>query len=220
MCSAVIFDMDGVLTDTEPVINAAALAALKEFEVDARPEDFTEFVGTGEDRYIGGVAEMHGHRYDPVMKKRTYEIYLDILPDMVNPIPGVHDLLQRLREQAVPLAVATSADHVKMKANLAAVNVPLDWFRVIVTGEDIDNKKPSPDIYLHTAGRLSLAPSECCVVEDAVNGVLAAKAAGMRCVAVTGSFHKDALRAVGADCVRDRIAEVTLEDLGIANVAG
>ncbi len=74
---AVIFDMDGVLTDSEPLINAAAIAMFKELGLTVAPSDFLPFVGTGEDRYIGGVAESHHFPIDlPAAKRRTYEIYL------------------------------------------------------------------------------------------------------------------------------------------------
>jgi beta-phosphoglucomutase len=74
-------------------------------------------------------------------------------------------------------------------------------------------RKPHPDIFSEAARRLGVSADACCVVEDAVNGVQAAKAAGMRCVAVTTSFPCEALAAAGADLVRTAIAEVTLDDL-------
>lgn len=213
MWQAVIFDMDGVLTDSEPVINAAAIAGLKEYGVESVPEDFAPFVGMGEDRYIGGVAEKYGTPYVLTMKKRVYEIYLEILPGMIKSFPGVHTLLRQLRQAGVPLAVATSADRIKMEANLEAIDVPLGWFDTLVVGEDVEHKKPAPDIYLAAAAKLGLPATACCVVEDAVNGVQAAIAAGMRCVAVTSSFPAAILAAAAPTLIRDRIAAVTLEDL-------
>src|SRR5512141_2349715 len=81
---AVIFDMDGVLTDSEPLINAAAIAMFREKGLRVLPEDFLPFVGTGEDRYIGGVAEKYEFPLDVQQaKKRTYEIYLDLVPTLL-----------------------------------------------------------------------------------------------------------------------------------------
>ena len=212
--SAVLFDMDGVLVDSEPIINAAAIRALAEFGVQAQPDDFLPFVGAGEDRYVGGVAELHGKTYVLEMKRRTYEWYLELLPAMGKAFPGARRLVERLRERGVACAVASSADRIKVEANLTkALGVSLDLFAALVTGEDVVRRKPHPDIFLEAARRVGAPAAACCVVEDAVNGVEAAKAAGMRCVAVTTSFSEEALLAAGADLVRPAIADVNLEDL-------
>ena len=217
MQRAVIFDMDGVLTDSEPVINAAAIAGLKEFGVDAKPADFLPFVGAGEDRYIGGVAALYGKEYVTEMKDRVYEIYLEMLPSRIQTFAGVHDLLTALRNNATPLAVASSADRIKVVANLEAIGVDLSWFAIIVTGEDVEHKKPAPDIYLYTARKMALDPAACTVVEEALHGVQAAKAAGMRCVAVAHSFEAHELGKAGADVVHTTIADVSLTDLQVAS---
>ena len=87
---AVIFDMDGVLTDSEPLINAAAIAMFKEKGLEAQPSDFLPFVGAGEDRYIGGVAEKHHFPLDlPAAKRRTYEI----MPSLVGSEMCIRDRL-------------------------------------------------------------------------------------------------------------------------------
>lgn len=213
-CSAVLFDMDGVLVDSEPIINAAAIRALAEFGVEARPEDFVPFVGAGEDRYVGGVAELHGKTYVLDMKRRTYDWYLKLLPAMGKAFPGAKQLVERLRQLGIACAVASSADRIKVEANLTQVlGVPLNLFAAIINGEDVARRKPHPDIFLEAARRLGVAADACCVVEDAVHGVEAAKAAGMRCVAVATSFPQEALAAAGADLVRPTIAQITLDDL-------
>jgi beta-phosphoglucomutase len=100
---------------------------------------------------------------------------------------------------------------IKVRANLETIGLPVKFWDAIVMGEDVKNKKPAPDIFLSAAAKLGLDPKECVVVEDAVNGVQAAKAAGMRCVAVAISFPADRLQE--ADVVRARIADVFLADL-------
>ena len=216
MIRAVIFDMDGVLTDSEPVINAAAIAGLREYGIDPKPEDFHPFVGMGEDGYIGGVAARYGLTYAPEMKRRVYEIYLDILPGMIRAFPGVRELLQSLMARDIRLAVASSADRVKVEANLGAIGVGLAWFGAVVVGEDVERKKPAPDIFLAAARRLGVPPAACCVVEDAPNGVRAAKAAGMRCVAVEQSFPAADLAPAGPEVIRASVSGIRLADLGIA----
>jgi HAD superfamily hydrolase (TIGR01509 family) len=213
---AVIFDMDGVLTDSEPLINAAAVAMFKELGLVVRPEDFFPFIGTGENSYIGGVAEKHGFPLDiPAAKKRTYEIYLEMVPTRLRAFPGAVELARKLKARGVRIAVASSADLIKIEANLNKIGLPPTEWDAIVCAEHVTHKKPAPDIFLAAARKLGLAPAECVVIEDAINGIQAAKAAGMRCVAVASSFPADQLHE--ADLVRETIAEVRLSDLGLTD---
>ena len=91
---AVVFDMDGVLTDSEPLINQAAIAMFAERGLAVQPEDFFPFIGTGENRYLGGVAEKYGFVIELASaKKRTYEIYLELVPAKLHAFPGATDPL-------------------------------------------------------------------------------------------------------------------------------
>jgi HAD superfamily hydrolase (TIGR01509 family) len=209
---AVIFDMDGVLTNSEPLINAAAIAMFKEQGLDVQPDDFLPFVGTGEERYVGGVAETYNFPFDPVAgKQRTYQIYLDLVPTQLEAFPGVHELVHACKAAGLLVAVASSADRIKVTANLQKIKLPPEAWDAVIAGEQVQNKKPAPDIFLAAAQALGVAPSECVVVEDAVNGIQAAKAAGMRCVAVAQTFPAQRLQE--ADIVRNTVADVKLADL-------
>lgn len=209
---AVIFDMDSVLADSEPLINAAAIAMFRENGLVVQSEDFLPFVGAGEDRYIGGVAEKYRFPLDlPEAKRRTYEIYLDLVPLQLEAIPGVHDLVRTCRNTGLRVAVASSADEIKVAANLGKIGLPMEFWDAVVTGEQVKHKKPAPDIFLSAARNLGVNPAACVVVEDAVNGIRAAKAAGMRCIAVTQTFPAERLQE--AAIVRDRISQVRLSDL-------
>lgn len=214
--AAVIFDMDGVLTDSEPIINAAAVAMFHERGVIVRPEDFLPFVGTGEDRYIGGVAEQYGIALDlPAAKRRTYEIYLSFVPDRLNAFPGAVELVKSCRKAGALCAVASSADRIKIDANLHKIGLPPEEWSAIICGDDVPRKKPAPDIFLAAARKLGVQPNDCVVIEDAVHGVDAAKAAGMRCVAVAQTFPAQDLKH--ADVVRENIVQVSLRDLELAD---
>lgn len=209
---AVIFDMDGVLVDSEKLINDAAIAMFKEKGLVVQRDDFLPFVGAGEDRYIGGVAEHYVFPLDvPVAKKRTYEIYLELISSELEAFPGAVDLVHACRAAGLSVAVASSADLIKVRANLEKIDLPIQFWDTVVTGEDVLHKKPAPDIFLSAAEKLGVRPGECVVVEDAVNGIQAAHAAGMRCVAVATSFLPDQLHQ--ADVVRAGIIDVSLEDL-------
>ena len=210
--SAVIFDMDGVLTDSEPLINAAAIAMFREHGLVVQPEDFVPFIGAGEDRYIGGVAEKYRFTFDlRAAKSRTYELYLDLVPRQLEAFPGATDLVRACRPAGLLVAVASSADRIKVVANLQKIGLPVEFWDAVVTGEQVQHKKPAPDIFLSAAHNLGVSATRCVVVEDAVNGIQAAKAAGMRCIAVAQTFPAERLSE--ADLVRETIAQVRLSDL-------
>jgi HAD superfamily hydrolase (TIGR01509 family) len=194
---AVIFDMDGVLTDSEPLINAAAIEMFREKGLVVRPEDFIPFVGTGENRYIGGVAEKYGFPLDVSAAKKAF--------------PGAQPVVAACRLAGLKTAVASSADRIKIEANLCKIGLPPESWDAIVTGDDVARTKPNPDIFLAAARLLRLTPRDCTVVEDAPNGIQAAKAAGMRCVAVGQTFPAEKLTA--ADLLRLTLTEVTIADL-------
>jgi len=207
---AIIFDMDGVLTDSEPLINAAAVAMFRERGLTVKPEDFHPFIGTGENHYIGGVAEQYGFAIDvPSAKRRTYELYLERVARELHAFPGAVELVRSCKVAGLRVALASSADRVKIDANLRQIGLPSESWDAIVTGDDVEHKKPAPDLFLLAASKLGLASGQCVVVEDAVSGIQAAKASGMRCVAVAQSLSEEQLR--GADLIKPRISDLTLE---------
>jgi len=208
--AGIIFDMDGVLCDSEPFIAEAAQRMFQEtYGLSVTRGDFAPFVGAGEDRFIGGVAEKYGVALTmPRDKQRTYAIYLDIIQGRLHPLPGAVDFIHQCRGRGLKLALATSADRIKMEGNLREIGIPKDTFDAIVAGEDVTKKKPDPHIFLLAAQRIGLPPAACLVIEDAVNGVKAGKAAGCRCLGITSTFPADALRAVGADDTAPDLAHV------------
>ena len=212
MIKGVLFDMDGVLVDSEPFICKAALIMFSELGFRVLPEDFQPFVGMGENRYIGGVAEKHRIKIDiEQVKARTYEIYGTLVRGKLSPLPGAHEFISECRKKNFKLALATSADRIKMEINLKEIGLTRDSFHSIITGLDVKNKKPSPDIYLEAAKSLGVNPRECLVVEDAVSGIEAGKAAGCRCLAVTSSFDAKLLKE--ADWICDSLLNVPAEVL-------
>lgn len=212
----VIFDMDGVLVDSEEFIASAACRMFAEKGLEVRPEDFVPFIGTGENRYLGGVAE----KYDfPIeieqAKKRTYDIYLEIIKGSLQPLPGVHEYIDKCRRMGKKMAVASSADRRKVMGNLKEIGLAEDVFDAVIVGEDVEHKKPAPDIFLKAAAGLKLAAKDCLVVEDAVSGVKAAKASGARCLALTSSFTREDLQ--GSDYFASNLADAPEEVLNWDN---
>ena len=212
MIKGVLFDMDGVLVDSEMFICKAAILMFKELGLNVKPEDFHPFVGMGENRYIGGVADKYGLKIEiEKVKARTYEIYSNIVKGNLGSLPGAISFVAKCRNKGLKLALATSADRIKMEVNLKEICLSADSFDTIITGVDVKRKKPFPDIYLKAAEGLGLQPEDCLVVEDAVSGIKSGKKAGCKCLGVTTSFDADAL--IEADWICDSLLNVPEEAL-------
>jgi len=204
---AVIFDMDGVLVDSEELIFLAAYQMFRENGIIVSREDFIPYIGTGEDSYLGNVAKKYGFNIDlKKHKARTYEIYAELAKEKLIVLPGVHEFIEKCKKYKLKLAIATSADKVKVNINLKTIGLPEDIFDVITHGEEVVNKKPHPEIYEKTINKLALQPDECIVIEDAINGIKAAKGAGAKCIALTTSFPEDSLKE--ADWVYKNLLEI------------
>ncbi|MEI8314994.1 MAG: HAD-IA family hydrolase [Verrucomicrobiota bacterium] len=211
--AGVIFDMDGVLCDSEDFMAEAAVAMFSEaYGVTVRPDEFRPFRGMGEDRYLGGVGKNHGVTLDlPAAKNRAYEIFLQRIPGRLKSLPGAQEFIASCRARGLKLALATSADRMKLNGMLPEIGLPHRLFDAIVTGSDVANKKPNPEIFLTAARLIGLLAASCLVVEDAASGVQAAKAAGSRCLALTTSLDAATLRGLNADWVAVDLAHVPAE---------
>ena len=212
---ALIFDMDGVLADTETLIARASIDMFRElYGVELKAEDFRPFIGTGAVRYVEGPAEKIGLKLDLAkaldVRFKNFSALLDA--GECRPCPGALELVNAAADSGEwNLAIATSSPGDKAKVTLDTVNVPTEKFDVIITGDMVTHKKPHPEIYLAAQSALGLPCSRCLVIEDAVTGVQAAKSAGIRCLAVTSSFRADDLKL--ADYIVDSLEHVTLDTL-------
>jgi len=191
---AILFDMDGVLIESENLMCKVGTLALRDFGLDPKPEDFVPFIGCGEDRYIGGVAEKYGLTYIQAMKKRCYDYYGQYVKAEANVPPRVMDMLLALKAQGRKIAVCTSSDREKALYNVYAIGADENTFTAFVAGDAITNKKPDPEIYLKGAAAVGVVPERCLVVEDATNGIQAAHAAGMEAVGIPSTFPAEKLK--------------------------
>ncbi len=210
-----MFDVDGVIADTE-ALNAQASVRMfsKLYGVTVRPDDFRPFVGTGDERYVEGVAEQYGVAIDTAaaVRRRAAEFFALLDAGPLPAAPGVRELVDAARgRRDVKLAIATSGQKAKQFPVIEGTGLRLEWFEAVITGDDVSRKKPDPQIYGLAAARLGLDPSRCVVFEDAPVGVEAALAAGCRCVAVTSTVQREELAA--ADLVVESLAQVSLAGL-------
>ena len=215
MTYGLVFDVDGVLGDTEPVVAQATIRMFREmYNTEFKPEDFVPFIGTGAVAYTKGPADKVGLEIDvDAAVERRSENFIHMLEegDSIE-FPGANALIEAAA--AAPdwkLAIATSGPTEKCKATLKASRVNMDLFDAFITGDMVIHKKPHPEIYLKAAEALGLPPAQCVAVEDAVTGVESAKASGMAVIAVTNSFSAEDLAE--ADLVVDSLEQVTVKTL-------
>lgn len=208
MIKNIIFDMDGVLLDSEEAIREACIRMFKGLGVTASAEDFLPFTGMGENRFIGGAAEKYGLEFNAGMKAEAYRIYGEIAGEYVKVYDGITELIQKLKSLGLNVAVASAADEVKVKINLRCIGLSPEDFGGIVTGSDVTRHKPDPQAFLMACEKLGGKPDESVVVEDAVAGCRAAKSAGMACIGVTSTFDENALKNAGADFIVQKTADI------------
>lgn len=194
MLKGILFDMDGVLLDSEELTSEAAVRYFAEKGYEVKAEDFIPFYGMGEEKYFGGVAEKYNIPFDVDSEKNNvYDLFAEMAKGKMKPMPGVPEFIKHVKQLNLKTAVATSASRYKMKINLSLIGLKEADFDTIVTGEDIIHNKPDPEIFLKAAANLGLKPIECLVVEDAPGGVEAAKSGGFKCLAVMSSFNRKEL---------------------------
>ena len=205
-----LIDMDGVLIESEYLMRHSAIRALADYGIEAKHEDFREFTGMGEDKFVGGVAEKYGHKYEFAMKELAYDYFGQDVKEMAEVPAGVKEMLMALHDKGLILAVCSAADLRKVKYNIQANGVDESIFTALVTGSDVARKKPFPDIYLEGARRVGIDPKDCLVVEDAISGIQAAHAAGMDAVGVPTTFSKEELKErVNPEYLLNEIKELT-----------
>lgn len=204
----VIFDMDGVIADSEPVIMKAALTSLRSGGISATYEDFKEFIGAGEENFIISPCKRAGREdmIEPLTERMLSEFEKSAADIKV--FPSAKPLIEELKKLGKTLALVSSSARRKLNASLKSAKIAPDIFDVILSGSDVTEKKPSPRPYLAAAERLGAKPKDCLVIEDAINGILSAKSAGMKCVAVTTSFKKEELIAANPDFITDDLIDV------------
>jgi HAD superfamily hydrolase (TIGR01509 family) len=201
---AVIFDMDGVIVDSEPYSMRALIDVLRQYGIDPTEEEIRRSYGRrihDDFRDYFGRYGVTAHLDTAIAQKEAR--YYHLAAGRLQAFTGVMALITRLRQQGYRLGVASSGDRVKLAFGMQALSLN-GSFGVVVCGNDVTHSKPHPEIYLAAAQRLGVPPLDCVAVEDAPAGVEAAKRAGMRCVAVTNSVAREQLQQ--ADLIVDSLA--------------
>ena len=211
---AFIFDMDGVIIDSEKLHSITKVQAIRSFGVEVREAELNleSYVGRSAKSFFSDVIAKYPELGDDweALAQKKHELYQKILredPDL-KPIDGIPELLDRLKEKGYRIGLGSSSVMANIQLVLGRFGI-LDYFDAIAAGSEVENAKPAPDVYLLAASRLGIAPENCTVVEDATAGIVAAKAAGMRCIAVRNP-NSGAQDFSQADEVIDRYAAIKL----------
>lgn len=185
---AVIFDMDGVLVNSEPFYVEVEQANFKKLGLAITEDEHKTYQGTATDRMWEIIKKKHGIKQtiDELVKMTNSVVtpYFASL-EIIECMPGVDRLIKRLRSEKIPLALASSSYPDVIELILQKTGLK-DYFDVVVDSQMAGASKPEPDIFLLAARKLGVSPEKCIVVEDSTNGIKAAKSAGMYCIAYAG----------------------------------
>lgn len=185
MKKLIIFDMDGVVVDTEPLYRKLNKELYDELGADITLEEQYSFVGNGSEIIWTKIKNKCNLKQDvkelmELSRKKKYE-YLSREKVEITPINGIENLLSSLKNNGFMIAMASSSPRSNIEVILKKVNL-INYFEYIVSGEDVKRGKPNPDIFLKAAEKFNAKAADCTVIEDSANGSIGAKAAGMKCV--------------------------------------
>lgn len=208
-----IFDFDGLILDTETVIYQAWTEIFASYGAELPLEAWSACVGTTIDAFdvYGYLESQIGHSVDREdVERRHHERAMELLMPL-KPRAGVLDYLEEARQNRIPVALASSSNQDWIMGHLSRLGIA-DLFHSIRTSNDVDNVKPHPELYNLTLTTMGVAPHRAIAFEDSPNGIKAAKAAGVFCVAVPNTVTKT-LPLSHADLRIDSMSDITLREL-------
>jgi len=203
--------MDGVLVDTAPFHLKTWQEAFREKDVTFTEEDFRRNFGQRADAIVRNTLGqvISQNEVDAVVEEKNRN-FRGAVGHSIKPMPGAVELVKSLNENGFRIALASSAPVENIRLLLEALGI-YNLFQSVVSGREVLESKPSPQLFLLAAQRLGVDPENCVVIEDAIAGVAAARRAGMHCIAITSTNPRERLQE--ADLIVDTLESVTVEEL-------
>ncbi len=209
----VLFDCDGVLVDSETLTTQVLCNNLKRHGLTLRPSQFASLFLGGTIFGIAERARAMGARLPPSWAEDVYQEVFDVLADHVEPIRGIHAVLDALDAAGIGYAIGSNGPHRKMEITLGRTGLMPRFKGRVYSREDVPHPKPAPDVYLKAAADADVPPSRCCVIEDSPSGARAGQVAGMYCLGFAAETPVARLQPV-CDDVFHKMAELP-EILGL-----
>lgn len=199
----VIFDCDGVLVDSEPLANRKLIEQAAAFGLQLEPEaTLREFNGAALRHRVATLSARH-HWTPPADFVERVDAAIDASVGEADAIPGVEAVLDRLARDGVPVCLASNSRQAEIQLRLERIGFVGRFLRCFSAAEDVANPKPAPDVYLHAARTMGVAPADCVVIEDSENGIRAARAAGMPVLGFARFTPAERICALGATPFHD-----------------
>lgn len=219
MLKGLIFDMDGTITLTEQLHHRAFSEVFAQYGVNdfSLEEEVTKYAGSGSETIFRRVLEERGifvtdHDIERCIAAKR-DLYTKIVQSesKIETVPGVIEFVKHTEEEGLKRIIATGNSNLEIVRFILKKIGLESFFPHIISVTEVSRGKPFPDVFLEAAHRLKLAPSECLVLEDAINGVKSAGAAGIRCVALETTTAAPLLKKAGADAVIKNFYQLTDE---------
>lgn len=211
MIKAIIFDMDGVLVDSEPFHLEIEKRQFRRNQIQVSDEEHLGYMGVSSELMWRKIAERHSLSQsveELIEQNRTETFHFFSELNEIPVMPGLVDLLEKLRQKNYPMAVASSSVPEIIGLILEKTGLRM-YFTVVVSSQEAGKSKPEPDVFLLAAEKLGMSPDQCVIIEDSENGIKAAHAARMSCVAYQGP-GADPLSLKDADAVVRSYAQLAM----------
>lgn len=209
---AVIFDLDGVIVESEDAHIEAEKQTFLKYNVLISTEELHRYTGTtAKEMFTQLIAKYKLNTTFEEINNQKEKILFRLLEQDAEPTRGILSFIQELKRRGIRLAVGSSSPRKLVDYVLKKLNIT-NLFDCIVTAEDVKHSKPSPEIFLQIAEELGLSPSQCLVIEDAKLGVEAAKSAGMKCIGYRNP-HSGNQNLSKADTITDAFSKLDIDKI-------